>query len=122
MREGLLQAGIPANRIYSDCAGFRTLDSIVRARDVFGLTQITVVSQEFHNQRAIFLSSHQDIDAIGYNAQDVDLGDASGAHKREKFARMKAVLDIYLLRTRPHFLGPRVSIGVDAPTTCSSAQ
>jgi SanA protein len=122
MRDSLLQAGIPANRIYCDCAGFRTLDSIVRARDVFGLKEVTMVSQEFHNQRAIFLSAHEGIDAIGYNAQDVDLGDASGAHRRDSLAKVKAVLDIYLLRTRPHFLGPRVSIGVDAPTTCSSGQ
>ncbi|HEV2962088.1 MAG TPA: ElyC/SanA/YdcF family protein [Candidatus Angelobacter sp.] len=121
-KEALLQAGIPTNRVYCDCAGFRTLDSIVRARDVFGLKQITVVSQEFHNQRAIFLSNHEGIDAIGYNAQDVDLGDASGAHKREKLAKVKAVLDIYLLRTKPHFLGPKISMGVDEPTTCSSAQ
>jgi SanA protein len=122
LKEALLQAGIPANRVYCDCAGFRTLDSVVRARDVFGLNQITVVSQEFHNQRAIFVSSHEGIDAIGYNAQDVDLGDASGAHKRERLAKVKAVLDIYLLHTKPHFLGPKISIGVDAPTTCSSAQ
>ncbi len=121
-KQALVQAGIPANRVYCDCAGFRTLDSIVRARDVFGLKQITVVSQEFHNQRAIFLSSHEDLDAIGYNARDVDLGDASGAHKREKLAKVKAALDIYLLRTKPRFLGPKISLGVDAPTACSSAQ
>lgn len=122
LKQALVQAGIPPNRIYCDCAGFRTLDSIVRARDVFGLKQITVISQEFHNQRAIFLSSHEDLDAIGYNAADVDLGDASGAHKREKLAKVKAALDIYLLRTKPRFLGPKISLGVDAPTTCSSAQ
>ena len=122
MRDALLQAGIPADRIYSDCAGFRTLDSMVRARDVFGLKQVTVVSQEFHNQRAIFLASHQNLDTIGYNAQDVDLGDVSGAHKRETLARIKAVMDIYLLRTKPRFLGSRVSIGLDTPTTCSMAQ
>lgn len=122
MKQGLLEAGVPANKVYSDCAGFRTLDSIVRAHEVFGLNDVTVVSQEFHNQRAIFLSSHEGIDAIGFDAQDVDLGDASGAHRREKFAMVKAVLDIYLLRTKPHFLGPKVTIGTDAPTTCSSAQ
>jgi len=121
MRDGLLEAGVPAQRIYSDCAGFRTLDSIVRARDVFGVRQLTVISQEFHNQRAIFLASYNDVDAIGYNAQDVDLGDASGAHKREKFAKVKAVIDVYVLRTKPHFLGASVSIGVDPPTACSAA-
>src|SRR5215471_6631510 len=50
-------------------------DSIVRARDVFGIKQTTIISQEFHNQRAIFLASHNDLDAIGFNAADADLGD-----------------------------------------------
>jgi SanA protein len=122
MRDGLLQQGIPAERIYSDCAGFRTLDSMMRAHDVFGLTELTVISQEFHNQRAIFLARHTGLDAIGYNAQDVDLGDVSGTHRRETVARIKAVLDVYLLRTKPHFQGPSVSIGVDPPTACSAAR
>lgn len=122
MRDGLLEAGVPADRIYSDCAGFRTLDSVVRARDVFGSKDLTVISQGFHNQRAVFLAQHNGVDAIGYNAQDVDLGDASGAHRREKFADVKAVLDVYILRTRPHFPGSVVAIGVDPPTTCSAAQ
>lgn len=122
MTNGLLQAGIPANRIYSDCAGFRTLDSILRARDVFGLREITVISQQFHNERAIFLASHSGMDGIGYNAQDEDLGDVSGTHRRETFAKFKAVLDVYVLRTKPHFLGSRVAIGVDSPTACSAAQ
>ncbi|MBZ5526117.1 MAG: YdcF family protein [Acidobacteriia bacterium] len=122
MRNALRQAGVPADHIYCDCAGFRTLDSVVRTREVFGHSSITVISQEFHNQRAIFLASHHGVDAIGYNAQDADLGDVSGTHRREKFARIKAVLDIYLLRTRPRFLGSKVSIGVDAPTICSGTR
>jgi len=122
MKEGLVRAGIPASRIYGDCAGFRTLDSMARAHDVFGLKQITVVSQEFHNQRAVFLATHEGMDAIGYNAQDEDVGDVSGTHRRERFAKVKAVLDVYLLRTRPHFLGTRIAIGTDAPTACSAAQ
>lgn len=122
MRQALLAAGIPANRVYGDCAGFRTLDSMARAHQVFGLNDVTVVSQEFHNQRAIFLARHQGLDAIGYNARDEDLGDVSGTHRRERFARVKAVLDIYLLRTKPRFLGPKVVIGTDVPTTCSGEQ
>lgn len=122
MKNGLVQAGIPPERVYCDCAGFRTLDSVARARDVFGLASFTVVSQEFHNQRAVFLAGRMGIDAIGYNAQDEDLGDMSGTHKREKLAEVKAVIDTYLLRKKPHFLGAKVSIGVDPPTTCSAAQ
>ena len=122
MREALLKAGIPADRLYGDCAGFRTLDSMARARQVFGLNEVTVISQEFHNQRAIFLASREGLDAIGYNAQDEDLGDYSGTHRRERFAKVKAVLDIYVLRTRPRFLGANVIIGADAPTVCSGEQ
>ena len=122
MRNSLLQQGILADRIYSDCAGFRTLDSMVRARDVFQLTQITIISQQFHNERAIFLARHSGIDAIGYNAQDADLGDVSGTHMRDKLAKVKAVVDVYVLRTKPHFLGATVSIGIDPPIACSAAQ
>ena len=122
MRSALLQAGVPAGRVYCDCAGFRTLDSVVRAREIFGHSSITVISQKFHNQRAIFLAGHHGIDAIGYSAQDADLGDVSGTHRREQFARVKAALDIYLLRTKPRFMGSKVSVGVDAPTICSAAQ
>lgn len=122
MRDALLKAAIPADRVYGDCAGFRTLDSMARAHQVFGLNEVTVISQEFHNQRAIFLASHEGLDAIGYNAQDEDLGDVSGTHRREKFAKVKAFLDIYILRTKPHFLGAKVVIGTDPPTTCSGEQ
>ena len=58
MRRALIQAGIPASAIYSDYAGFRTLDSIVRAKEVFGQARFTVVSQAFHNERAIFIARH----------------------------------------------------------------
>jgi SanA protein len=122
MQEALLHAGIPRERIYCDYAGFRTLDSMVRAHEVFGLSEVTVISQEFHNQRAIFLGAHHGVDAIGYNAADADPSDASGTRRREKLARIKAALDVYLLRTKPHFLGSKVAIGTDAPTTCAATR
>jgi SanA protein len=76
----------------------------------------------FRAQSPARCSVHNGVDAIGYNAEDADPGDVSGTHKREKFAEIKAVLDVYQLRTRPHFLGSTVSIGVDPPTACSAAQ
>lgn len=121
MQNGLLEAGIPADRIYCDFAGFRTLDSVVRAKTVFGQKEITVISQEFHNQRAIFLARHIGVDAIGFNAAAVDPKDVSGARSRERLARVKAVLDVFLFRTRPKFLGAKVNIGADAPTSCAAA-
>ena len=72
MRRELIRAGIPSERIYSDYAGFRTLDSIVRANAVFGQRHYTILSQQFHNERALYLARHFVIQAIGFNARDVD--------------------------------------------------
>ncbi|MBM4163321.1 MAG: vancomycin high temperature exclusion protein [Lentisphaerae bacterium] len=111
MKQALVAAGVPAGRIYCDFAGFRTLDSIARAKAVFGQTSITVVSQEFHNQRAIYLARHEGIDAVGFNAREVTSVRGVRTTLREQFARVKAVLDVCLLGTRPKFLGPRIEIG-----------
>lgn len=111
MKEAVIAAGVPADRVYCDFAGFRTFDSVVRAREVFGQTNIIVVSQKFHNERAIYIAAHKDIDAIGYNAIDVKSYQNFRTMVREQFARVRTVLDVCLLRTRPKFLGPRIELG-----------
>jgi SanA protein len=111
MKNALLDKGVPSDRIYLDYAGFRTLDSVVRAKEVFGQGMITVISQRFHNQRAIFLANHRGIDAIGFNAPEVDFRYGFKTHCREQFAKVKAVLDIYVLREQPHLLGQEIVIG-----------
>lgn len=114
MKLALVKADIPAERVYCDFAGFRTLDSIVRAKKVFGQTRVTIISQEFHNQRAIYIARHEGLDAIGFNAADVRAAHSFRTRIREQFARVKTVLDVCLLGTRPKFLGPRIEIGDDA--------
>jgi len=111
MKEALVERGVPFERIYLDYAGFRTLDSVVRVKSIFSQDKVTIVSQRFHNQRAIFLASHQGIDAIGFDAPDVAPEYALKTMLREQFARVKAVLDIYLFHTQPHFLGQKIAIG-----------
>jgi SanA protein len=111
MRDALLNRGIPADRIYLDYAGFRTLDSVVRAKEIFNQDTITVISQRFHNQRAIFLAGHRGIDAIGFNAPEVEFRYSFKTRCREQFAKVKAVLDVYLFHKQPHFLGQKVIIG-----------
>jgi Uncharacterized membrane protein len=111
MRRELLKAGIPAERIYSDYAGFRTLDSIVRANAVFGQRSFTIVSQGFHNERAIFVARHFGINAIGFNAQDVDAYSGLKTRTRELMARVLCLVDLYLLDKQPKFLGEPVPIG-----------
>ncbi|MDH3796471.1 MAG: YdcF family protein, partial [Flavobacteriaceae bacterium] len=65
MKKDLIKGGIPEDKIYMDFAGFRTLDSMVRAKEVFGLTNATVISQEFHNERAIYLAQRHGLHAVG---------------------------------------------------------
>ncbi|ELY5937994.1 SanA/YdcF family protein [Cronobacter malonaticus] len=120
MAEALNRHGVPAAAIFCDYAGFSTLDSVVRAREVFQENRITIISQAFHNQRAIYLAQHYGIDAIGFNAEDPALRHTQYTLLRERFARVRAMLDARLLRREPHFLGPQVKIGPkDAPRGCN---
>ncbi|MBQ4679518.1 SanA/YdcF family protein [Aeromonas dhakensis] len=115
MRRALIQAGIPASAIYSDYAGFRTLDSIVRAKEVFGQAHFTVVSQAFHNERAIFIARHFGIEAVGFNAVDPSAYQGIKTRVREVFARLMGLLDLYVLDKGPKFLGEPIVIGGPVP-------
>jgi len=110
MKNDLVEMGIPAKRIFLDYAGFRTLDSMVRCKEVFGETDIIVVSQPFHNERALYIAHHNGMNAIGYNAREVDHLYGLKTRVREKFARAKTLLDVHVLFTDPKFLGERINI------------
>jgi SanA protein len=110
MKASLIEAGVPEEVIYCDYAGLRTLDSIVRAKRIFSQDKITIVSQRFHNERALFLAQQHGIDAIGLNAQDVPVSNALQTYLREILARVSAVLDCWVLGTQPKFAGPPVEI------------
>lgn len=111
MREALIELGVPDSCIVLDYAGFRTLDSVVRCDEVFGEDSITIVSQEFHNQRAVFIANKNNINAIAFNAQEVNKNYSFKTRLREYFARVKCMLDIYILHTSPKFLGEKIKIG-----------
>lgn len=111
MRDALLKLGVPDSCIVLDYAGFRTLDSVVRCREVFGEDSITIISQEFHNQRALFIANKSGVNAIAFNAQEVNKNYSLKTRIREYFARVKCVLDIYILHTDPKFLGEKIKIG-----------
>ena len=109
MKEDLIALGVPANKIFLDYAGFRTWDSVVRCKEIFGQTNITIISQQFHNERAIFIAHCNDMEAVGYNAKDVNAYFGFKTQMREKFARVKVVLD-YLVGNEPKFLGESIEI------------
>ncbi len=110
MQKSLMEQGIPKEAISLDYAGFRTLDSIVRCKEIFSQDDIIIVSQAFHNKRAIFISDYYGIKAIGFNARDLSFNEGKKVVLREYFARFKAVLDLYILKTKPKFLGEKVEI------------
>lgn len=110
MKNHLIAAGVPAERIVCDYAGFHTLDSIIRAKKVFGQSRITIISQRFHNERAIFLARHLGMDAIGFDAQDVGGYHSLLTHCRDQASKMFTLLDVYVLRSRPKFLGPHIPV------------
>ncbi|WP_225034906.1 vancomycin high temperature exclusion protein [Winogradskyella sp. SM1960] len=103
-KNDLIAKGIPTEHIFLDYTGFRTLDSMVRAKEIFGQNAFTVISQRFHNQRAIYIAQHYDIDAIAFNAKDV-----YKTPPREYLARTKARLDL-LFNVGPKFLGDKIAI------------
>lgn len=108
-KEALLKKGIPASRIYLDYAGFRTLDSVIRAKKVFGLKSFVVISQQFHNERAIYIAQKNGIKAIGYNAKAVRGKLGMKVKLREVVARVKVFIDL-LFGVGPRFLGDPISI------------
>jgi SanA protein len=107
MRADLMAAGIDSARIFLDYAGFRTFDSMVRLKKVFGQEQVTLVSQAFHNERALYIASREGIAAVGFNARDVDRHTGFRVQLREKGARVKLFLD-YLFAKEPRFLGEKI--------------
>ena len=110
MKEDLMKAGVPDSVIYLDYAGFRTYDSMVRAKEVFGLNAFTIISQPFHNERAIYLATRKGMDVVGFNAQDTQFKRWKiRMTMREWLARTKAVLDVYTHK-EPHFLGEPIEI------------
>lgn len=109
-KKDLIKRGIPADRIVLDYAGFRTLDSVVRAKAIFGQHTITIISQQFHNERAIYIAKKYDIDAIAFNAQDVTNRYGLKTRLREYLARSKAFIDV-MLNVQPKFFGEQIPIG-----------
>lgn len=111
MKEALMAQGIPEKDIILDYAGFRTLDSIIRAKEVFGQSKFTIISQQFHNERAVYLALANDINAIAFNATEVKNSRfyIRTGFLRESLARVKMFLDIWFGK-QPKFLGEKISI------------
>ena len=99
MRDSLVARGVDAGAIVLDGKGNRTLESVVRAVNVYGIHQFIVISQRFHNERAIYQAEHLDLDVsgiTGFNADDVHTSTSFLIYLREYLARVKMFLDLFL--------------------------
>ncbi len=97
MRDSLVARGVPASAIILDGKGFRTIYSIINANKVYGLKSFTIISQKFHNERAIYLAEHLELDVENiqaYNAKDPESRRAYLTTIREYFARVKMFMDL----------------------------
>jgi SanA protein len=110
MRQALIYRGVPADRIVSDDDGLRTLDSVIRAKEVFGADSLLFISQRFQLERAIYLAKAHGIEAYGFEARDVEAQAGLKTRIREIGARVKMWLDVNFLDTRPVRVGDRQAL------------
>lgn len=110
MHDALVNRGVPDSSIVLDYAGLRTFDSMVRCKDIFGQDSVIVISQQFHNARAVYIANKIGLVACGFNAQEVTTQKAIKIKVREFLSRIKCVMDIYVLNTKPKHLGEKVDL------------
>ena len=109
MKADLVEGGVPEEVIFIDYAGFRTLDSVVRMKEIFSQDDFTIISQRFHNERAVYLAQRYGLNAVAFNAEDVKKYNGLKTNYRERFARIKVFVDL-LTNKKPKFLGDKIEI------------
>ncbi len=117
MRQYLLDAGIPAEDIFMDHAGFDTFDTVFRAQSVFCVKRALITTQDFHLSRALYIGVE-----LGYELDGVDCGyvvfnEDLKYRLREYPARLKAFLDCEVFQSLPSFSGPTIPISGDGQAT-----
>lgn len=117
MYQWLHDRGVPRAHIFLDHAGFRTLDSMIRAKEIFEVSSVVICTQRFHMARSVYLARTVGIEAIGVNASDDIYVPSKRMHAREFVARIGAFVDVHLLNTSADLLGPKIPItGSSEPT------
>jgi SanA protein len=112
MKKALVKLGVPDSAVTLDYAGFRTFDSVVRSKKVFKQKRITIITQDFHIYRALFISNYYGIDAIAFTTQSVPKSYSIMVVLREYMARCKAIVDLHLLHKQPKYLGEEIDINI----------
>lgn len=110
MMEYAVSCGVPKEDIFLDHAGFSTYESIYRARDVFLVRNVIIVTQEFHLSRAIYIAQALSLNARGVKS-DLRRYAAEGYNNmRESIARVKDFLYVHIFLPEPKYLGDSIPI------------
>ena len=110
MRDYLIKRGVDKENIFMDHAGFSTYDSMYRARDVFEVKSVIVVTQQLHLRRALYIADSLGIDCVGVEADNANAVSTRMQSIREYPARVKAYLQCVILKSKPKFLGEPIPV------------
>lgn len=110
MKKALISRGVPEKDIVLDYAGFSTLDSIVRAHRVFGVEECTIVTDDFHLPRALYIAEQEGLNSIGFQTLPQSRKSSQRMYLREVGCRTQTWLDLHVLNRQPKFLGPKENL------------
>lgn len=116
MLEYAVSQGVPEEDIFLDHAGFSTYESMYRARDVFGVSSMIVVTQKYHEYRALYIAESLGIDVRGVSAEEISYAGQSYRDFRELLARDKDFIKC-IVKPKPTFLGEPIDITGDGRVT-----
>lgn len=118
MKKYLIARGVPPEDVFMDHAGFNTYESVYRARDIFQVKKVIIVTQEYHLARAVFIAKELGLQACGVAADLHDYGEVMAIYRlRETAARNKDFFLAGLIKPEPTFLGETIPVTGDGTIT-----
>lgn len=117
MKAYLVENGIPEQDIFMDHAGFSTYESMVRAKEIFGVESLIISTQSYHLKRAVYIARALDMEGYGVTADDGFNPYVLKYRYREFLARIKDFVYVHVVRPEPTHLGDPISIQSDGRIT-----
>jgi SanA protein len=117
MMDYAVSKGVPKEDIFLDHAGFSTYESMYRARDVFRVSSVIIVTQRFHVSRAVYIARSLGLKAVGVNSDPRVYSNAASDAARESLARVKDFLSVNIFLPEPKYLGEAIPIFGDSSLT-----
>jgi len=118
MKSFIISRGVAGQDIFMDHAGFSTYESMYRAREIFQVKKVIIVTQEYHLLRAVFIARELGLEAYGVMADKHDYGQVMAVYGiREMAARNKDFWLAKVLKPRPTFLGEAIPVNGDGGAT-----